>query len=141
MLLSFDYQSSEDYTNFIKLKSLPSYSWKGRMAVVPDAYAHMFTSDKPDAKHHEPRLGKHLFDYQRDIAATAIRKKKYAIFAECGLGKTLIMLEFAKHAAKHAGKAWRKTLEQNVIGAARCRLTDDNERRQFASGPGSAATP
>ena len=104
MLLSFDYQSSEDYANFIKLKSLPSYSWKGRMAVVPDAYAHMFTSNKPDAKHHEPRLGKHLFDYQRDIAATAIRKKKYAIFAECGLGKTLIMLEFAKHTAKHAGK-------------------------------------
>ena len=95
MLLSFDYQSSEDYANFIKLKSLPSYSWKGRMAVVPDAYAHLFTSSTPESKHHEPVLSDLLFDYQRDIAATAIRKKKYAIFAECGLGKTLIMLEFA----------------------------------------------
>jgi superfamily II DNA or RNA helicase len=104
MLLSFDYQSSADYANFIKLKSLPSYSWKGRMAVVPDSYAHLFTTEKPEEQHHDAMLSDKLFDYQRDIAITAIRKKKYAIFAECGLGKTLIMLEFARHAARHAGK-------------------------------------
>jgi hypothetical protein len=29
----------------------------------------------------------------------AIRKRKFAVFADCGLGKTLILLEFARHAA------------------------------------------
>lgn len=104
MQLSFDYNSIADYEKFIRLKSLPSYSWQGRMAVVPDAYSHLFTRDKLVEQHHEARLSDRLFDYQRDIAATAIRKKKYAIFAECGLGKTLIMLEFARHAERHAGK-------------------------------------
>ena len=42
-----------------------------------------------------------LFDYQRDIAALAIQKRKFAVFAECGLGKTLILSEFARHAAQH----------------------------------------
>jgi SNF2 family DNA or RNA helicase len=43
------------------------------------------------------------FDYQRDIVGIAIRKKKYAIFADCGLGKTLMILEFARHASKQSG--------------------------------------
>jgi hypothetical protein len=33
---------------------------------------------------------------QRDISRIAIDKRKYAIFADCGLGKTLMILEFAK---------------------------------------------
>jgi superfamily II DNA or RNA helicase len=38
-----------------------------------------------------------LYDYQRDIADIAIAKRKYAVFADCGLGKTLILAEYAKH--------------------------------------------
>jgi hypothetical protein len=38
-----------------------------------------------------------LFDYQKAIAEIAIRKRKYAIFADCGLGKTLIFLEYMRH--------------------------------------------
>jgi superfamily II DNA or RNA helicase len=38
-----------------------------------------------------------LFDYQRDIATTAIRKRKFAVFADCGLGKTPIFLEYVRH--------------------------------------------
>jgi hypothetical protein len=38
------------------------------------------------------------FDYQRDISRIAIEKGKYAIFADCGLGKTLMLLEFARFA-------------------------------------------
>lgn len=40
-----------------------------------------------------------LFDYQRDIARMAIEKGKFAVFADCGLGKTFILTEFARHAA------------------------------------------
>ena len=38
-------------------------------------------------------LNKNLFDFQRHIVKTALRKGRYAIFADCGLGKTLMQLE------------------------------------------------
>ena len=45
-------------------------------------------------------LNKNLFDFQRHIVKTAIRKGKYAIFADCGLGKTLMQLEWANQVSK-----------------------------------------
>jgi superfamily II DNA or RNA helicase len=44
-----------------------------------------------------------LFDYQAAIADMAIRKRKFAAFCECGLGKTLIATEFARHALGEMG--------------------------------------
>jgi hypothetical protein len=41
-----------------------------------------------------------LFDYQRDISRMAIHKRKFSIFADCGLGKTLIYGEYARHVDK-----------------------------------------
>ncbi len=38
-----------------------------------------------------------LFPFQRDIVAWALRKGRAAIFADCGLGKTPMQLEWAKH--------------------------------------------
>ena len=40
-------------------------------------------------------LNKHLFDFQRDIVKWALAKGKAAIFADCGLGKTLMQLSWA----------------------------------------------
>jgi DNA modification methylase len=44
----------------------------------------------------EKDLNKNLFDFQKFIVKKAIEMGKYAIFADCGLGKTLMQLEFAK---------------------------------------------
>lgn len=44
-----------------------------------------------------------LFPFQRDIVAWAIRRGRAAIFADCGLGKTLMQLEWAKHVRQHTG--------------------------------------
>ncbi len=41
-------------------------------------------------------LNTHLFDFQRWIVKTALKKGRYAVFADCGLGKTLIQLEWAE---------------------------------------------
>jgi DNA modification methylase len=38
-----------------------------------------------------------LFDFQKDIVQWAIKKGRAAIFADTGLGKTFIQLEWAKH--------------------------------------------
>ena len=89
--------SIEAYRTFLKIKALPRYEIHGRMAVVPDEYA--ATLGVQGQAHEEsdylPREG--LFDYQRDIVRMAVRKRKFAIFADCGLGKTLMLLEFARH--------------------------------------------
>lgn len=42
-------------------------------------------------------LNKKLFPFQQFIVKIALQRGKYAIFADCGLGKTFIQLEWAKH--------------------------------------------
>ena len=46
-------------------------------------------------------LNPHLFDFQRHIVKKALKAGKYAIFADCGLGKTLMQLEWANHVSQH----------------------------------------
>lgn len=43
------------------------------------------------------------FDFQKDITRWAIKKGKSAIFADCGLGKTLMQLDFADQVHKYTG--------------------------------------
>jgi superfamily II DNA or RNA helicase len=42
-------------------------------------------------------LNQKLFQFQRDIVAWSLRKGRASIFADCGMGKTAMQLEFAKH--------------------------------------------
>lgn len=42
-----------------------------------------------------------LFSFQADIARWALKRGKAAIFADCGLGKTPVQLEWAKHVHQH----------------------------------------
>ena len=42
-----------------------------------------------------------LFDYQKDIVKWALRKGRAAIFADCGMGKTGMQLEWAYHVHSH----------------------------------------
>jgi superfamily II DNA or RNA helicase len=44
-----------------------------------------------------------LYDFQRDIVEFATRKGRSAIFAECGLGKTPMQLEWARQITEHTG--------------------------------------
>lgn len=44
-----------------------------------------------------PELNASLFDFQRDIVAWSLKRGRAAIWADCGLGKTLMQLEWAKH--------------------------------------------
>lgn len=99
MQIDFNTHSMESYRDFLKVKRLPTYRIVGRTAYFPDEYAHLFddTANASDPIDYSP--AGHLFDYQSDISALAIRKKKFAVFADCGLGKTAILLEFARHAS------------------------------------------
>lgn len=45
-----------------------------------------------------------LFPFQRSLVEWSVRKGRAAIFADCGLGKTLIELVWAENVARHTGK-------------------------------------
>jgi len=47
-------------------------------------------------------LSSHLFEHQRLIARWAVLRGRAAIFAGCGMGKTLMQLEWAREVAVHA---------------------------------------
>ncbi len=98
MQLTFNAKSVASYRQFLQLRDSPVYRFKGNAAIIPDEYASLF-GVKPKLKSVKYKPIPVAFDYQRDIARTAIEKRKYAIFADCGLGKTLMLLEYAKHAA------------------------------------------
>lgn len=105
MLVDLDLTKLEDYRLFLRVKSLPRFSFTGRTAEFPDEYAkslgirHLAKSKRSTYKPHAQ-----LFDYQAGVAKLAIAKKKFAAFMGCGMGKTLVMLEFAAHAKQSLPK-------------------------------------
>ena len=64
-----------------------------------------------DAKRYEaPAIGfepvalnELLFDFQRDIVTWALRRGRAAIFADCGLGKTPMQIEWARQVSDNTG--------------------------------------
>lgn len=53
---------------------------------------------------HQPKeLNEHLFDFQHAIVGWAARRGRAAIFADTGLGKTLMQLSWADEVASHTG--------------------------------------
>ena len=73
-----------DYEEFLKTKSRLSES------VGVDV-------DKED-------LNPNLFEFQKDIVKWALKKGKAAIFADCGLGKTIMQLEWLNQIHKKINK-------------------------------------
>lgn len=59
--------------------------------------AEVATGHKPDD------LNEHLFDFQHAIVSWAVRRGRAAIFADTGLGKTLMQLAWADEVASHTG--------------------------------------
>lgn len=49
----------------------------------------------------ETDISNNLFDFQKYIVKKALKKGRYAIFADCGLGKTIMQLEWAYRVSEH----------------------------------------
>ena len=102
--LTLSLDNHADYQRFLAVRRLPRYRIVGRRCWFPDEYADRLGLPAEVVRSSEYEPAQFLFDYQRDISRLAVTKKKYAVFADCGLGKTLILLEFARHARKATGK-------------------------------------
>lgn len=103
MQVTLNPNSLEDYRLFLRIKQLPRYRIAGRVAEFPDEYTGTLGLARAPLQSADYRPSGYLFDYQRDISALAIRKRKFAVFMDCGLGKTAVLLEFARHAAANVG--------------------------------------
>lgn len=98
--IKLDFNDPESYRLFLRIKALPRYAFQGHTAIIPEEYVALLGLEQsPSASvgHYAP--APFLFDYQSAIAALAVRKRKFAVFAECGLGKTFILSEFARYVA------------------------------------------
>jgi len=51
----------------------------------------------------DSEINPRLFDFQKDIVCWALERGRAAIFADCGLGKTPMQLEWANHIHQHTG--------------------------------------
>jgi len=87
----------DGYRTFLKVKSLPVYSFRGRSATVPDEYAERLGVKLKRKRHVAYEPSPFLFDYQKAIVAMSIRKRRFSVFADCGLGKTLMFLEYVRY--------------------------------------------
>lgn len=60
---------------------------------------HIFNGIIPES------LNKNLFDFQSFIVDRSLRKGRHCIFADCGLGKTIMQLEWANQIVKQKNKS------------------------------------
>ncbi|MDR2674945.1 MAG: hypothetical protein LBC18_08790 [Opitutaceae bacterium] len=99
----------EDHAVFIKSKSLPEAE------IVFDEDADTYTVRAPArfaplmglgttaGERADLPLAGHLFDYQAWIVRTALNAKRFAIWSDCGTGKTPMQLEWARHVIHRTG--------------------------------------
>lgn len=92
----------EKYKIFIKSKRLPEYNlkycWKtdSYTLTCPARFAHIFNLQRESVDREWLPFAPQLFDYQQFIVRVALEAKRYAIWADTGLGKTIMFLEFAR---------------------------------------------
>jgi hypothetical protein len=86
----------------LKVKQLPesqlTYEWQSDKYVVttPARFAPLLGADVGHQVTQGLPLADHLFDFQRFIVEQALTCKRFAVWADTGLGKTAIELEFAR---------------------------------------------
>ena len=97
MRLHLDTGSLDDYQTFLKIKSLPQYRIIGHIAEFPDEYLDRVNMTPVPLAVADYTPHPEAFDYQADIVRMALVKRKFCIFADCGLGKTIMFLDYAKH--------------------------------------------
>lgn len=89
------------YDDFIKIRTLPDYQVTGNQIVFRPEYLEGYLQERSSEL--PLPLTNGLFDYQQVIVKVAYLKRKYAIFADAGLGKTIMLGELARqiHASEN----------------------------------------
>ncbi len=109
MSVNFDRFGIAEYDLFLRAKRLPESQTIFRPETetysieAPARFASMLGVDTPDYLAGDLPLPKFLFDDQQAVIDTALAAKRFAVWSDCGLGKTLVMLEFARQVIHRTG--------------------------------------
>lgn len=79
-------------------------------------------------------MSDHLFDFQKDLVNWSLKKGRGAIFADCGLGKTIVQLVWAENVVRKTNKpvliitplavSWQTVREGEKFGIKATRSSD-----------------
>lgn len=100
--ITFDQWNAEAYDLFLRSKALPEHSidydeLSDRYTIeTPSRFARILGVEIPRETRDWLALNPRLFDYQGFLARTALAAKRYAIWADTGLGKTLMEWEWCR---------------------------------------------
>lgn len=104
--VTFSAYDLEAFRLFLRCKRLPekriAYNLRrGEYTLsTPARFAGLLDPQLERAAVAATELAPHLFDYQRFIVERALEARRYAIWADTGLGKTAMFLEFARQVVK-----------------------------------------
>jgi len=122
---------------FIRTKKLPEslieYRWEDDSYTLraPARFAGLIGLDiGPRDQAAALPISDFLFGYQKWIVEMALTAKRYAIWADCGLGKTPMQLEWARHVIRRTGG---RTLIMAPLEV--CRQTMDEADRFYGRRP------
>ena len=111
----------ESYRVFLQSKKLPEYNVSYDLltdsyrVTCPSRFAHIFGLDDVATDYGWLPLADYLFDYQQSIIRVALIAKRYAIWADTGLGKTAMGLEFARQVCHRTGGKFLMIVPLNII--------------------------
>jgi hypothetical protein len=121
LAVRFDRFGLDAYELFLRCKKLPEYRVEFHEAdetytvTAPARFAPVLGAPVPAPPPGDLPLSDFLFDDQAAIVRMALDAKRFAVWSNCGLGKSLIELEFARHALhRTGGRALLVTLNEVV---------------------------
>ena len=122
LAIQFDQFGADSYSLFLKAKALPESDIafdresESYTLSAPKRFASMLGVTDPRADMDELPLSEFLFDDQGAIVPMALDAKRFACWSDCGLGKTLIMLEFSRHVMHRTGGRFLIVTMNDIVG-------------------------
>jgi hypothetical protein len=107
--IRFDRFNLESYRLFLKAKTLPesqvSYSWRddAYTLTTPARFAERLGVVAVTSSRERLPLAGHLFDYQRWMVDMALDAKRMAVWADTGLGKSHVIIEWCRQVVALTG--------------------------------------
>ena len=114
--------SSASYPLFLRVKALPEFDveflpqTETYRITAPARFARMLGVDDVRTAAADIELASHLFDDQMAITRLALDAKRFAIWSDCGLGKTPMGLEFARHVVHRTGGRFLIFTLNEIVG-------------------------
>lgn len=101
--VEFNMWNIDAYRLFLQVKRLPEYQLAfdaerdTYTVTAPARYAELLGVVRPARDIGDLSLAPHLFDDQAHVVRQALDAKRFAVWTDCGLGKTPVQLEWARH--------------------------------------------